>query len=352
MAVTLIRKTFASTAEWSVGRRRYTIRYRATVSSGLDGPVTILNNGSAPKLFQTTYQYGNDADTGAVCVNVSTPKRSGAGKQDWYWDFEAEFVYDRANIPSHNPVKIEPFYIQGQAPVTRATFVGFFKYTGSNSNWVETSVAGSPLVKNSSRGVITNSALTPILPAPERRVATPAYRVTWTKRTAFDYTPYINTVNNSLITLSAPDKVVGPPAFEFSGAQQTIFSKQFPANTLLLADVQSTIVQIYDQNWYQYTLELHEDDHIHYELDRGLAEYSGSGEEDGRGGTFNTGDFPDGVPKQRIIKDPSGHEITDPVLFNGAGKVMPVQDPKEAIYLGWQKYFTSDFTELQIGVYD
>lgn len=349
MAVTEIRKTFASTAEWSAGRRRYTVKYRAAVSSQLDGPVTVLNNAAAPKLFLTTYQYGNDADTEAVCVSISAPKRSGS-KNDRYWDFEAEFLYDRANIPSHNPVTIEPFYLQGQSPVTRATFVGFFKYTGSNSNWVETSVAGSPLVKNSSRGVITNSALTPILPAPERRIATPAYRVTWTKRTFFDYQPYINTVNNASVTLSTVDKVVGPPAFEFSGPQQTIFSKTFDQYKLLLADVQVSTVKIYDQNWYQYTLEFHEDDHIHYELDRGLAEYSGSGEDDGRGGTFNTGDFPDGVPKQRIIKDPSGHEITDPVLFDGAGKVMNPQDPKEAIYLGWQKYFTSDFGNLQVGV--
>lgn len=347
MPLTNLRIAKAVVGEWSQGLREYVVTYVATMSSALDGPVSVLNSASVPKLFFTTYQYGNDIDTGAICVAISTPRRDANNKHDNQWIFTATFRYDRSKTPEDLPVEIRQFFIQSQEPITRAQFNGFFQYIGSSQQWTEVSKTNPKLIKTTTKGVITNSAGVAILPTPERRVSKSGYFVSWFKRTAFDFYPYLNTINSQQITLTGVDKFTNN--FEF-GTGSTIFNKTFAAGTLLLVDVQTEIVEIYGKNVYRYTLEFHEDDHDIYELDRGLAEVVQAGDDDGRDGTFSASDFPDGVPKLRRIEHPGGGgPITEPVLFDGTGKMIPDAEPSDAIYLRWGRYFNSDFSALPIG---
>lgn len=347
MPLTNLQALRSTVGAWSEGLREYVVQYRATMSSVLDGPAAVLASAGVPFLFQTTYSYGTDIDTQAICVEISAPRRAANDTSRLIWIFNAVFRYDRSKVIEHQPVIIQPFYRQTQEPVTRAQFNGWFQYIGSGANWSEVTKTNPKLIKNVTRGPITNSAGIAILPAPEKPVTKKGYFVSWHKRTHFDFEPYINTINLSSYTLVAYDKVAN--LFE-AGTASTIFNKTFSAGTLLLADVQTEVTEIYGRNVYKYTLEFHEDDHDLYELDRGLSEQVASGDDDGRDGTFTTGDFPDGVPKIRRIEHPGGAgPISEPMLLNGEGKLLPDQKPEDAIYLKWGIFLNSNFADLPIG---
>lgn len=341
MAVTDVCVMRRVTGENTPGRVTYTVTLKVTCSSDFDGPKTVLESPLTPKLGNH-YSVGNDVDTLSICYRVGTPRRGGQEKNLRLWILDAEYEWNRENRPEFQPVQIEPFFLQTSEPVREAQFNGYFKVSGGGL--VEVPKTNDKLNKGITLGPITNSAGVPVVPVPERQASKPGYRVRWKKKTWFDFGFFLNTINNAPYTMIALDT---------DGRNinhgQIIFQKTFATGTLRLNHAEAQPVSIYDRLWYDIMLEFLEDDHDHYETDRGLARAAGPGDPDGRGGTFSASDFVDNRTELARITDPDGNPLTEPVLFDGTGK--PIVDPKptDAIFLRWGVYANTNFALLPIG---
>jgi hypothetical protein len=341
MAVTNVCLARKIIGETSPGLTRYTAQFKVLCSSVQDGPQVILDSPLTPKLA-SHYAVANDFDVASVCVRVGVPRRAGNDKNLLMWLLDADYEWSRENRPEYQPVAIEPFFLQTTVPVRNALFAGFAK--ASSGGLVPFFPDYEKLVPGVTTGPVTNSAGIPVVPTPEIQGSKSGYRVRWRKLTWFDFGAYLNTVNNNAYTLTAhntneKNTTPGP----------IMFQKTFAPGTLRLNHVEAPIITLYDQRWYDVMMEFIEDDHYHYETDRGLARAAGPGDPDGRGGTFSNADFVDGKARLARLTDPDGNPLTEPVLFDGMGNPIDNPQPSDAVFLRWSVYVGANFNALPIG---
>ena len=346
MSVVDVCPTRVITGQWTPGYRSYKVTYKVTTTSSNDGPQVVMSQ-SGKFLLGTTYQVGNDIDTGAICVALGAPRRTGNDKNATQWLLDATFEFDQTQLPYYHGISVEPYFVQTQSPIEAAKFLGFYK-VDTNGTYVPASIV-DPILKVGIVRPISNSAGIPIIPVPETEVSIPAYRVSWTKRTAFDVSDYLNRVNSVAVELQSIDRTFISPA---TGEESTVlFSKFFAAGTLRLIDCQMTETTFYGRVWHNVTLEFVEDTIDTYELDRGLAALARAGYPDARGAEYGSGEFEEGQPEFRVMTDPNGNPMSEPSLLDGRG--LPLEQNENAdnaIYLRWQKYQTADFNDLEIGL--
>lgn len=340
------------TAEWRPGYRLYRVPVKATATNAdgspneIIGPATILSQ--YPKtLLVSTYQYGFDAfDQNAILISLSAPRRAGNNKSKHIWIMEAIYEFDQSQRPEFQFAEVEPYFVGEQEPIRQAKYGGLYHIVGN----VLTPKGVNPELETFTVGQtypISNSAEVPILPTPEREASRAAYRVSWHMRSKFDFQPFINTVNLTDFTL------IGVAYNVVTGAvanQTEIFRKSFTPGTLRLRDVQSPIVQFYNNDWYKVTLDFVEDNKYLYELDRGYTAKAAAGLPDGRGGTFSEGDFPEGSSGQRELTDLDGNSVSDPVFLDGTGQPLQGTEKQQPVFLRWEKYQDAEFNSLPIGV--
>lgn len=339
MACTEILPTRAVNVDQIEGAVSYTVEYRATCTSQLDGPQQIGLHFAFPQLGTSTFVYGNSFDLLAICRRVYGFKRGQKGNGIYYWIFSADFDWSRdTDINSQSQV-VTPFYVDSIRPAFQGEFQEFVK-----ANKI-TAAIDNPAFPPFTKMPICNSAQTPVLPAPDIRSAIAGYRVQYREKTWPNYEQYLNKVNKYSVTLVMRDY------HNYGGTGGAVmFSKTFSEKRLLLANVQTSVEVIYDRRWFQTTLELLEDDWFHYELDRGIMFRPNNGDPDGRGGTYSAADFASGAARLAPVRGPGGIDVREPVLFDGLGKPLAVANPKpeNAIYLKFGMYEDVDFTGLGI----
>lgn len=345
-----IRQLRSITSEWMPGRRVYSVFYLVSVDSDLYGPNRIRSI-LGKILGGESYSYSSgqylDLDPTAILSKIDTPRRAGGDKAGRKWIVRCEYEFDQTQRPEYQGVLVEPFFSETSEPITKAKFTGVYRDISGTLQQV-TIPAGKESFTIGNYYPISNSALVPIIPVPERDATVPSYRVQWhTRRSDFYYTPFINTFN------AEEFRLVGTALTSLSPIQletNVKFDRTFPKGTMRLRNVQMSSVTFYGYQWYQVTLEFVEESQIEYELDRGFTARAKVGDPDGRGGTYSVGDFPDGSSGQRDILDAEGNSITDPALLDGKGNPLDSTLKSEARYLGWEKYPSSDFSQLPIGV--
>jgi hypothetical protein len=332
------------TAEWAINRRTYRVPLLVTTDTELDGPYNVML-GVQRQILVSTYSYGLDNDPFAVLVSLSTPRRAGNNRLKNKWIVEAVYEYDAENNPLFTGIQIEPYYLTEPQPIVKAEYGGAFVL--NNGQFVQKNFGpGEETYNPGSSYPIGNSARVPILPSPERDGSQPAYRVRWSRLSAWDATAFINTVNRNTFLLEGIRYIYPQPG---AVASRKPFSKLFNAETVRLRDVQQSIRKFNGEDVYDVTLEFVEDSAFVYELDRGVTARAQPGDPDGKGGTYSGGDFPEGSPQTREILDANGQPISEPVLLNGAGKPLNAISPNQEIYLKWRKYPKSDFSQIPIG---
>jgi len=337
--------TRAVTLQNSPGLRRYRVTYRVDLPVSNSGPNAAIA-ALGLQMFTSTYSYGIDIpDPLAVLIDIAVPRRAGGDKLLDKWLVDCIFEWDQSQRPEPGVATVEPFYLTESEPIVRAEYLGAFE---DNQGVLSPLPTGSQSFDVGKPYPISNSARVPIIPSPERDAAKPAYRVRWTRERAdFDFTQFINRMNQTQVTLTAANirhGVVGQ-------VQPYItFQKQFAAETIRLRDVQVSPVIYYGKQWFEHTLEFIEDKAFIDELDRGVTARAEPGEPDGRGGTYSGGDFPDGASGTREITDPDGNPVSDPVLLDGRGQPRVGSEAKKPVYLRWRKYELADFNQLPIGV--
>jgi hypothetical protein len=347
MAGVSICLTRSRVATWEPNLRQYRVQYKVVMSDILDGPEEVLSYMAVQGYVvrNLTYTAGNDADRFAYLIKIGAPRRSGGDTSKTTWLVETEYEFDLDSQPALRPVKIEPYFIEEQEPITTANYFG--AYTRSGTSWIEKPLT-NPTYSQANKYPIGNSANVPVLPVPERSFLRPAYRVSWLKATPIDAGFYAGTWNTGAFTLQSFTAIYNAPNL---GPQiAPLFFKTFPRATLRLAQVQQPTRTIYGREWYDITLEFVEEDLYLYELDRGVSARAKAGDPDGRGGTYSEGDFPEGSSGQRSILDGQGQPIGEPVLLDGQGKPLREQSQSlPAVFLKWDKGETTNFNELGIG---
>jgi hypothetical protein len=317
------------------------------MSDELDGPEEVLSYMAAQGFVvrNRTYSAGNDADAFAYLVKIGAPRRAGGDVLKTTWLVELEYEFDLDSQPALRPVKIEPYFIEEQEPITSAYYFG--AYTRSGESWIPKALT-NPTYSEANQYPIGNSANVPVLPVPERSALRPAYRVSWLKATQLDASLYAGTWNATAFALQSYTAIYNAPNLPPQIAP--LFFRTFQPSSLRLAQVQQPTRTIYGRDWYEVTLEFVEEDLFIYELDRGVSARAKAGDPDGRGGTYSEGDFPEGSSGQRAILDGQGQPIGEPVLLDGQGK--PLRDQSASlppVYLKWPKGETTFFSELGIG---
>ena len=348
MSVINVKQLRSTVGEWTATRRLYVVGYRIQTTDPTISPAVILKSPLVPKLHVTTYGYGGDVDVGAICTRVSIPQRDLNDKSGLIWILEAEYEFDSEKLPPFMPVEIVPFFLSTQTVTQKTLFRGWFK-NNETLDFIAEDITDSPVLeKDTTAGPVCNSAGTAVVPTPEQRQSMLGYRVSWTKRTAYNFDGFINTTNQAPYRLFCYDRVINdhdpdPPII--------IFDRLFLQNTLLLVDVQTQIQKAYGRNFYRYTLEFHADlkAHLHFELDRGVEVWTAANEDDGRGSRWGPDSIKPGMAKKQRLKDINGENIKDPMLLDGRGRLLDPQEPSGAIYLAFQQYQTSNFANLPIG---
>lgn len=336
--------TRSVTLALSPGLRRYKVTYRVDLDTDIAGGIGVVT-ALGQQLFISTYSYGLETDPLAWLIDIGVPRRAGGDKLKNRWLVDCTYEFDQEQRPEYRGVIVEPFYVSGSEPITSAYYFGAFEQVG---DVLQPLGQAGQSFGGAYKGPISNSARIPIVPVPERDASSPAYRVKWVRsRADFDFTFYINTVNSVAFTLTGSNLLF--TTFS-NGVLYTTFQKLFAPGTLRLRDVQVSPVKYYSRDAFEHTLEFVEDEQLLAELDRGTSARADIGDPDGRGGTYSSGDFPEGTPQVRDILDGSGNPITEPVLLNGKGKPLDAVGSAKPVYLKWLKYEGTDFNELPIGV--
>lgn len=346
MAVVSVLVLHAVDLEQRAKYRRKQVRYRVLCSDPLDGPDAIIGSALVPEVDESTYvspfKYGNDSDsTLLICRSLGNFKKVNTSG---LWEIDAEFIYDRDNDPEAKGVKVTPLTRVEQELVEFAEFRGWYKSNeaalSADGNLVEDGEISDTDVEEldiGAVGPITNSAGTPILPAPERRVGKSGIRVQWSKQSAVEYSDFIGCANNATIGIA---DTYGD------------FDVDFEPGTLILISADQDPVDYYNERWFDVTLEFEivtEYGDI-YELDRGLAESVYFGDDDGKGGEYDSSSLP--PSGKRPILGTDGQPISEPVPLDGQGKVIEAYTPAKARWLRYRIAPPKDFDQLQIGDHD
>ena len=326
--------------------KRKTVGYRVIVDSKDDGIDVIFGAANVPVVDSSTYvspfKYGNDVDdTTMVCRSLSRPRK---GNTQGVWYVDAEFIWERDKNAVTRGVIVTPTTKIESEIVEFAEFRGWYKpgagALGSTGNLVvdgDIENADVEALETGKIGPITNSAGTPVLPGVQRNVGRPGLTVQWSKLTAVNYDAAIDHVNNANVTIT-----------DTYGT----YSRTFTAGQLMLVNARQEPTDYWNVRVLETTLEFEivEDENDHYELDRGLSEYVIVGDDDGKGGSYDSSqDLPPN--NMRPIVGADGRPLGQPVPFNGKGKAVEAFQPSKARWLRWKKNPSFDFSTFGIGVF-
>jgi len=323
---------------------RKRVGYRVLCSDKTDGPDVIYASASIPVVNVSSYaapfKYGNDTDNAKlICREVSSPRK---GNTQGAWYVEAEFIYDRDKHVVDRGVIVKPVTRVETEFQEFAEFIEWYKpgtaTLAKTSNLViDTDIvdADVPALTKNKIGPITNSAGTPVIPPVQRPVGKPGLIVKWSKLTKVDYDAFIGCVNNGNVTIT-----------DTYGT----FSRTFAAGSLLLVAADQEPQDYWNLRVLETTLEFEivVDNNDHYELDRGLSEYVDVGDDDGKGGAYDsTADLPPN--NMRPLSGADGKPISQPIPFDGKGKAVENFVPSKARYLRWRVNPPANFASLGIG---
>jgi len=350
MAVTEVQVLHAVDAQRTSTTLRKNVTYRITCNSQSDGPDVISANGSVPQVntsgYVAPFKYGNDSNNAKlICRTISNLRKV----VNWngsvsVWQLEAEFLYDRDQHPADRGVKVTPITRTQFEPVEYAEFRGWYKPKSTSSLGdnvadnleVDTFISdGSVTTLDIGKvGPVTNSAGTPVMPPPERLKGSHGIIVNWLKLSAIDVSRYLGGVNSAEINIA-----------DTWGE----FDSTFPIGKLLLVDYRQEPVDIFGVRHLDTTAEfiIADSENDHYEFDRGLMEYVKVGDDDGKGGTYeSTIDLPRTNMRTALA---DGHAVTQPVPFDGKGKAIEAFTPTKSRYLRWKVNPKVSFAALEIG---
>jgi hypothetical protein len=352
MAIVSVEVLHAADTEKTSTTLRKRLTYRVAVNSQLDGPDAITGSALIPQIdspagYIAPYKYGNDNDnTKLICRTISNLRKV----VNWngslsVWQLEAEFLYDRDQNPVDRGVKVTPITRTESEVVEFAQFKGWYKpksgEIGSTGNLIvdgDINEGNSKAMKLEEIGPVTNSAGTPVVPAPERPKGQAGLIVNWLRYSAVEVADLLGSVNSSQVGISD---------------SHGDFDVDYARGKLLLVDYRQDPVDIFGVRYLDTTAELWviDDENDHFELDRGLSEYVDVGDDDGKGGTYeSTIDLPSN--NMRPLLGADGQPISQPVPFDGKGKSIEKFEPNKARYLRWKVNPFKNFSILKIGDHD
>ncbi len=216
-----------------------------------------------------------------------------------------------------SPPKVTPRYTYTEVPLQAATYRGQFnrdKDSQGNMIWKarQTSSDGGLPLSGKQGKVIwpTNSAGRPFTNPAMTTSATAAFDVEWFSYTYLDFSEAIGKTNANDYSLKAFDRPVDLNVSDIPNLDKPymIFCKDFKEKTLLVADVQTTLIKWGGRNNYRYTVTLeYQPEHKHnaYILDSGYSFLMQAGDK-----TASGGEAPD--------EDPDKTSSTDTQTATGA----------------------------------
>lgn len=331
-----------ATGKLTSKKREYESVYLVKTDDVLDGPQIVLDYIAANVVdVGDTYDYGNDADSLALCTGLShegcdTKSDNPAVHRvvaTFSTDATASGGIDSNGNPTTNPLDFRPDIQTGyqmvQRPVWKAIYRG-----GYTADLAALILPGQEMAPCS-------SALNPFDPPLEMEVALQRLSITintqnWNNTTA---NLYINRVNSQDLIL-VPMNTIGYgslvwdltiPALcaklndykptlkrenvEIGGVRQTIDYISVTAEILI--DPATWRKEVVDMDWHSKRM---------------------PGDPNGRGGTISMADLKNGMGRNDPIRGPGGDLAARKMLLDGNGQPLQNQDASDAVWLTWQIY--------------
>lgn len=313
------------------------------------GVAAVLQLNAAGFVQGTVYQYGKITHT-KLTLQEMIP-RAGKAKHVYYVDcvYRSPPPPELQNEPQQPPgglptppERARPFVRAmaraRQEAVHKSLFLGCANAAG------EAAAVNNNRMPKDKMLPVTNSAEVPLLPPRERLVYDWALIVTdYTTKIWEDVPDLLGRVNSKKVQLRTVVDTQG-------GGTRKQFESIFAARTLLLYDEQWDPHVVGGVPWNVVTREVLWREAGWYvdELDRGLCARAQRGDPDGSGGTYSQSDVtgPNGVNVRRLL-DHHGNPISEPILLDGKGQPLDIEDPERAVFLRWLDQAEADFATLQ-----
>jgi hypothetical protein len=329
MAVTEVRQAgitvsgAATSEDGRIIRRKYAGSYRVLCDDMNDDAEVVLDH------FRRTsnlpypgriYSFGNGRDASAVCKNVSTDRVQGSAvmfivKADFEpQQGEQENQEDENGRQTDNPLDwhddISVSSTQISLPVWKAAIQGGFK-----------GVAAA-IRPNGEVGPIVNSAFVPFDPPLEEEDHIGVYRFTkrvlsWDDAEAVKFRNAINSQGFVVSKRAYGFRIVVP---KFRGLIKS-YSGDFAIANGVSHWVRTVELWVHPKSWRREI------------LDMGLGFRALAGDPDGEGGTYSMATWKNGQPQVRRAVDASGYPLTEPVMLNGDGQPLNLNDRDEPVFL-------------------
>lgn len=314
----------------STGVERRTVVYQVLVDSADDGPEIVLTASGLPAV-NDQYLVANDSNSALILKNRSASR--GQGRLQWFVTCNYDNSKDDQNKddqgnPTTDPAKIRKIVLPGfgtrRKIYRKAIFRGFVDADGNP-------LVGRPdFIVNRWRS-ITNSALTPVVPAVEGDETFLILRIT---NVVFVWDAAWNSIqgsiNDDLLLITSI----------IDGGQ--INWGAFPPYTMLCNSLNCEEMQLGDNTYFRVTAELwhNRDTWRHDELDRGRQADVMARAGDFGYGSVSSADIAIDAPAAVNLMDHHGNQITDPVPLDGFGHV----NKDREFYLRWSLKPEKPFT--------
>ena len=330
--------------------REYEATYRVHTDSLSDGPQVVLDYATAnlPNPYDaTSYAYGNDVDTLAVCTEISYQGRD--PRHGMVHEVVCKFSTDDSNStgqgidrngdPTTNPLDFRPEFRSGYSLVSRPVVMA--KYRGGFTGGVAAAINdGDEMPPMSSAFGVFDPPLEGEVPIQKLTIA-----VNVNNFNQADANGYVCTVNQQAVKLK-------PMAF--LGYPTLTWQYQIPARLGKIQDYRPSIRrETVTISGIQQKL-----DYIHLEVDI-LIDPSGwrkfiadvdwhrnvrGGDPNGRGGAINDYERVMGQAFDEPIRGPSGDPVIRKVFLDGNGQPKHVQQAQHAVMLQWQIFPEKNWT--------
>lgn len=331
---------------------QYAAVYKVKTTTPLDNAQIVLahfvNDASLPTLG-SIYEYGLDLDPAAVCYSIKPKRRK---SKSTMWDVVVSYKTpatddddtrpDESDNLTNDPREWRPEFSVRHYKVTRpvytARYLGGFTGTAESRYFdPETTVYDV---------VPMNSAFIPFDPPLEREVPIKVVSIrSYTEGfESFLATSYIDNVNDAEVTIDLPwyFDVWQKYAAKIEGIDATLERRYIHNNNGERVPIDffqaDTTVEIDPTTW------------VSKVPDRGVAARMITGDPDGRGGTISVGDLVDGMPRHRHLVDADDNPVTEPVLFNGDGQPLDIDDAESLqnpVILEYMTHPLEDFTTIE-----
>lgn len=331
---------------------QYAAVYKVKTSSPLENAQVVLahfvNEPNLPTLG-SSYEYALDSDPNAFCYSIKPKRRKSKSNM---WDVTVSYKTpstedddtrpdtdgNLTNDPRDWRHEFSVRHYKVTRPVYKARYLGGFTGT-AESRFFDPE-------NNDYFVVPMNSAFVPFDPPLERQVP---IKVITVKAyvglfESFLATSYIDNVNTEAVEIDLPWYYDYWPQYAakvegIDGSLERRYTLEDGETGVPIDFFQATT-----------TIEIDPDTWVSRVPDRGLAARMITGDPDGRGGTISVGDLVDGMPRHRGLTDPDDNPLTEPVLFNGDGQPLDVDDAEALsapVILEYMTHPLEDFSKIE-----